>query len=101
MNLRMAGQDLLHQCAARTRHADDEHRNRRGIARLVEAIEQRPVEYCGNALEKLELGRFLVVDMAAFECIAFTQMFKGAGIITGVFVRFRQSEMDVRRPVGG
>ena len=70
LHLRMAGQDLLDERAAGTRHAEDEDRHRRGIARAGQAIEQRGVEAVGNLSEVALTAWFVVLDFLAPQRIA-------------------------------
>ena len=101
MDLGMAGQNLLDERAAGAGHAEHEDRSGRGIARPGEAVEQSGVEQLGDEPESALIGRFVVIDFAAFQGIALEQMLEGARIVADVFQRLAEREVDVRHLLGG
>src|SRR5665213_533494 len=92
----MAGKNLLDQSAARTRHPEHKDGDLRGIALSLEPGEQTFVEDAGNSLKKRRNSRLIVLNLAAFQIVGRPQMLKGTSVISRIFERFRQREMDQR-----
>src|SRR5262249_55539016 len=101
MDLGMAGEDRFNQCAAGTRHTNDEDRQWRWIACILKAVKQAGTEHIGDPTELRCILRFMIVDLLPLQGIALVQMLKGAGIIPDVVERFTECEMNVKPFVGG
>ena len=91
----MAGQNLLDERAARTRHSKHENGNRRRIALTREAMKQVLVEGCGHSLEESKDTRLVVMDLASFQGIAFSHMLEGAFVILAIVEGFRCGKVDI------
>ena len=92
----MAGKYLLDQGAAGTGHAKHKNRNWRGVAHSLEAFEQAAVEYRGDTVEKFANSQLIILNLPAFQIIAFAQMVKGSCVISTVIEGFSQCEMDMQ-----
>ena len=77
MNSRMAGQDLLHQRGAGTRHAQDEDRPGGGIPGRAVAGEKRTVESLYQTVEMIPRSRDIVAQGTALQPVAIHDMVEG------------------------
>ena len=59
-----------------------------------------PVECGGHATKVLLVGRFVVVDLAAFQGIAPEQVLEGTRVVADVFQGLAERKVDVRHLVG-
>ncbi len=91
VNLRMAGQYLLDQRAAGTRHANDENRRRRRIP-----FTSKTVEHTGSPLEMPGHSSLIVIDLTAFRSVSSAQLLEGPCVISGVVEGLCQCEVDER-----
>ena len=78
MHRRMAGDDLLHQGGAGTRHADHEDRHCGGVTAARFGRDQCRCEHGFDAVEQRKGGRFVVKGGGALAGVAGEQMGKRA-----------------------
>ena len=62
--------------------------------------QQPGVEHLGDEPEISLIGRFVVMDVAAFQGIALEQMLEGLPIVADVFERLAEAEVDVDHLAG-
>lgn len=97
----MARQDLLDQSGAAARHPDDEHRNRRGLARLLRALHQVVGEHRLDPLEQAEHHRLVIDDPLALQRIAQAELLDGAIVALDIGIGLGQGEVQRDLVVAG
>src|ERR1041385_7099156 len=80
----MAGKDLLDQRGARARHAHDEYRHGRWIARPALVPYQFGGEHGPDAFEPVQRLCFIIGDLPSLARIALEQMMERSGLIAQI-----------------
>ena len=91
----MAGQDLLYQRRSRARHADDEHRCRRRIARATPVAHQFRGEHRADPLDQAQRHRFVISDAPALQRIACKEVMKRPFVLADILQRLAQREVQM------
>ena len=92
----MAGENLLDQRGARTRHADDENRHGRRLPAAGVGLEHFRGEDALDVAKKPERRFFIVIDQRALGGIASAQLCKGAAAIADVAIGLSQREIELQ-----
>ena len=93
--LGVAGDDLLDQSGARSRHADDEDRTGRWVAAAWFAPQQRGIEHIADALHILQPFSLVVPDLRAFERVACEQAAERVLVLLEVGIGLAERELQV------
>src|SRR6516225_10541267 len=91
----MGPQNLLDERAARTDHADDKDRHRRGVAEASSFANHRGGEDPTHAVEPLQHCRLVINDLPPLERIAVEQMAERTLMLPDVRVTLAEREIEL------